>query len=146
MNSALLPFRKWLQNKMVTSTELMNTPLSTGRTVQGVLSYVPENQGFPYIYVDRFYQRPDHYLGSGESRIVTGTLTIWTDQLGDDELLEIEDRLTSLLEYAEGTQDGWTIVGVEFESSTAIRPDFRADYDDSYRGLALTLAARVERL
>jgi len=144
MNSALLPFRKWLQDRLVGDANLMS-PLSTGRSVTGVLSYVPEDQPFPYIYLDQFYQRPDHTF-DGESRVITGTITVWTDHPSDIELLEIEDRLTSLLEYATGTQDGWRVVGIEFQSTNLIRPAYRADHDDSYRGLALVFETRVERV
>lgn len=145
MNSALLPFRKWLQNRL-DNDENLKSPLSTGRSITGVLSYVPENQPFPYIYLDQFYQRPDHTFSGGEARIITGTITVWTDHPSDIELLEIEDRLTSLLEYATGTQDGWKIIGIELQSTNLIRPAYRADHDDSYRGLALVFETRVERV
>lgn len=138
MNSCLIPLRQALYNRLTEDATLAGM-------VTGVFDYVPETQAFPYIVIGQFTEAPDHTF-TEEGRVVTGALHVWSDKKSDMELLEIVDRLTTLLDHNEFTVAGWNMVSSEVMSSLTVREQFRQDYDDSKRQAVVNVMFTLERV
>ena len=138
MNSAIIPLRQAIYNRLTTDATL-------SAKITGVFDYVPETQPFPYIYIGEFTEAPNHTF-TREGRIVTGALHVWSEQKSDMELLEIVDRLTTLLDHNEFAVDGWHMVISQVMSSLTVRERLRQDFDDSKRQAVVNVMFTLEKM
>jgi len=138
MNSAIIPLRQALYNRLTGDATLAGM-------VTGVFDYVPETQEFPYIYIGEFTEVSNHTF-TREGRIVTGALHVWSEQKSDMELLEIVDRLTTLLDHNEFAVNGWHMVISKVMSSLIVRERLRQDFDDSKRQAVVNVMFTLEKM
>jgi len=138
MNSCQIPLRQALYNRLTGDATLAGM-------VTGVFDYVPETQTFPYIVIGEFTEAPDHTF-TEERRNVTGTLHVWSDKKSDMELLEIVDRLTTLLDHNEFPVTGWKMDASEVMSVLTVRERLRQDFDDSKRQAVVNVMFTMEKV
>lgn len=96
---------------------------ATLTALAGVYDYVPEDAGFPYVEIGETTQTPDNYL-SRHGRQQVLTLHVWSKHRGYSEALQVENRLTELLDHQPLTVDGFDHVYTHFEFGQTLRdPD-----------------------
>lgn len=106
----------------------------------GVYDHVPEDAEHPYVEIGETTQTADNTLdGFGRQQVVT--LHVWSKHRGFKEALQIEDRLTELLDHQPLTLSGFDHVFTKFEFGQTLK-----DPDPEIRHVVFRLRVATEQV
>lgn len=125
-------------------TTLKNdTTLST--LVTDVLDYVPENQPTPYIVIGHFTENAENTF-TETGRDIIARIHIWSTAKGNEEGLNILDRVVELLDHTDIPVTGYNTVVSEYLNALTLREDAKMDFDDGVRQVAALFHFFLEKV